>query len=110
MIYHLCSQADWARSVTTGQHTAGGMPDGFIHFSTRAQVLESAARHFAGRTDLMLVAVDPSRLGPALKWEPSRGGALFPHLYSPLDPAIVAWAAPLQVGPEGPRFPDPMPG
>ena len=110
MIYHLCSQAEWTQSVAAGQHTAGGMPDGFIHFSTREQVLESARKHFAGRADLMLVAVDPARLGLALKWEPSRGGAEFPHLYGPLDPALVAWAVPLPVGPEGPRFPDATPG
>ncbi|MBV8459042.1 MAG: DUF952 domain-containing protein [Acetobacteraceae bacterium] len=109
MIYHLCSQAEWAQSVAAGKHTAGGMPDGFIHFSTREQVLESAARHFAGRPDLMLVAVDLDRLGPALKWEPSRGGALFPHLYEPLDPALVACAVPLPLGQEGPQFRD-VPG
>jgi len=86
LIYHLCSQAEWTDSIAAGRHTAGGMPDGFIHFSTREQVLESAARHFAGRADLMLVAVDPGRLGAALKWEVSRGGARFPHLYASLDP------------------------
>ena len=109
LIYHLCPQDEWAQSVAAGRHTAGGMPDGFIHFSTREQVLASAATHFSGRTDLMLVAVDPDRLGAALKWEASRGGALFPHLYGPLDPAVVAWVAPLPVGPDGPRFPD-LPG
>src|SRR5271170_4602519 len=101
MIYHLCSQSEWAQSAAAGQHTAGEMPDGFIHFSTHAQVLESAARHFAGRADLMLVAVDPERLGPGLKWEPSRGGTLFPHLYGPLDPASVLWAKPMALGADG---------
>jgi len=69
--------------------------DGFIHFSTAAQVGETAARHFVGQTDLMLVAVDGDALGAALKWEPSRGGALFPHLYGALPVAAVRWARPL---------------
>ncbi len=69
--------------------------DGFIHFSTAAQLAETAARHFAGATDLMLVAVDGDCLGPALRWEPSRGGALFPHLYGALPVAAVRWARPL---------------
>ena len=60
--------------------------DGFIHFSTAGQVTETAAKHFAGQNDLVLVRVDAGRLGAALKWEPSRGGALFPHLYGDLDP------------------------
>ena len=65
--------------------------DGFIHFSTAAQAVETAAKHFAGADDLLLVAVDADALGPALKWEPSRGGALFPHLYGalPLDRGAV---------------------
>jgi uncharacterized protein (DUF952 family) len=75
--------------------------DGFIHFSTAAQVAETAARHFAGQDDLLLVAVDPQSLGEALKWEPSRGGALFPHLHAPLAVATVAWSRPLPRSPNG---------
>ncbi len=75
--------------------------DGFIHFSTPEQVEETAAKHFAGAHDLLLVAVDPERLGEALRFEPSRGGALFPHLYAPLMVADVAWAKPLPLGPDG---------
>ena len=69
--------------------------DGYIHFSTAEQAVETAAKHFAGTDDLLLVAVDADALGPALKWEPSRGGALFPHLYGalPLDSGAVGEAA-----------------
>jgi len=75
--------------------------DGFIHFSTSAQLAETAARHFAGATGQVLVAVEVASLGPALKWEPSRGGDLFPHLYAPLPLAAVKWAVPLRLGPDG---------
>jgi uncharacterized protein (DUF952 family) len=83
----------------------GGAPvdlaDGFIHFSTRTQVAETAARHFAGQDNLLLVAVDAAQLGEALKWEPSRGGDLFPHLYGPLRLSAVLWARPLPLGGDG---------
>ena len=69
--------------------------DGFIHFSTAAQVAETAAKHFAQKSDLMLIAVDADALGAALKWERSRGGELFPHLYAALPLAAVRWARPL---------------
>ena len=74
------------------------MRDGFIHFSTAAQVGETAARHFAGAADLVLVAVDAQALDGALKWEVSRGGDLFPHLYGVLPLAAVRWAKPLPLG------------
>jgi uncharacterized protein (DUF952 family) len=69
--------------------------DGFIHFSTAAQVAETAAKHFAGQHGLMLVAVDGDTFGPALKWERSRGNELFPHLYAALPLSAVRWARPL---------------
>lgn len=78
--------------------TAGApvdLADGFIHFSTPEQAPETAARHFAGEDDLWLVACRTDGLGEALRWEPSRGGALFPHLHRPLTRADVAWIAPL---------------
>ena len=75
--------------------------DGFIHFSTAAQAAETAARHFAGRADLVLVAVDAAALGDALRHEPSRGGALFPHLYGELPLDAVAWAEPLPLRADG---------
>jgi len=69
--------------------------DGFIHFSTGAQVRETAARHFAGAADLLLIAVDPTALDETLRWEPSRGGALFPHLYGGLPLSAVRRVQPL---------------
>jgi len=83
----------------------GGAPDdrsdGFLHFSTADQIVESAARHKAGQSDLVLLAVDAGRLGAALRWETSRGGALFPHLYGDLPVTAVLWAKSLPLGPDG---------
>jgi uncharacterized protein (DUF952 family) len=82
------------------------LQDGFIHFSTAAQVAETAGKHFSGQTDLLLVAVDAAILGDALKWEPSRGGALFPHLYAGLDVRLATSVVPLPLGEDGKhRFP-----
>jgi uncharacterized protein (DUF952 family) len=91
MIYKICTAAEWAAAERAGiyQGAAVDARDGYIHFSTAEQVRETAARHFAGQHDLVLVAIDDSQLGAALKWEPSRGGALFPHLYGPLTLAAV---------------------
>jgi uncharacterized protein (DUF952 family) len=96
-IYKICQRTAWQEAQSAGLYRGSAVDhhDGFIHFSTAAQVGETAARHFAGQTDLMLVAVDGSALGSALKWEPSRGGALFPHLYGALPVAGVRWARPL---------------
>ena len=74
--------------------------DGFIHFSTAAQVAETAAKHFAGQTDLLLVRVNTANLGEQMKWEPSRGGALFPHLYGELDLTAVMQVDALPLGPD----------
>ena len=104
IIYHLALAAEWA-AARGGYYagTADDRRDGFIHFSTAAQVAESAARHRAGRADVVLVAVDVGALGDALRWEKSRGGALFPHLYGPLAPGAVIEAAPLTLGGDGRR-------
>ena len=75
--------------------------DGFIHFSSAAQVVETAGKHFAGQSDLLLVRIDSARLGDSLKWESSRGGALFPHLYGELDLTAVTRVEPLPLGPGG---------
>lgn len=75
--------------------------DGYIHFSTATQAIETAARHFAGQRDLVLAAIDAESLGDRLKWEPSRGGALFPHLYGTLPMSAVRRVAPLPLGPDG---------
>jgi uncharacterized protein (DUF952 family) len=96
-IYKICEQAAWREAQSVGVYRGSAVDhrDGFIHFSTSAQLRETAAKHFAGQTDLILVAVDGAALGAALKWEPSRGGALFPHLYGALPVAAVHWVRPL---------------
>jgi uncharacterized protein (DUF952 family) len=103
IIYKICDAAQWRGAEQDGLFRGASidLQDGFIHFSTAAQVVETAAKHFAGATDLVLVAVDTQALGAALKWEPSRGGALFPHLYGtmPLDAAL--WVKPLPLGADG---------
>ena len=93
-----------ARGVFAGAPV--DLADGFIHFSTAEQVAETARRHFAGQHDLLLVAVDAAALGPALKYEVSRGGALFPHLYGQLDLGAVRWAKALPLGPDGHVLPE----
>lgn len=95
MIYKLLPSAEWAAAQASGRFDGSAVDrrDGFIHFSARDQVVETAGRHFADESGLTLLTVDPQRLGAALRWEPSRGGALFPHLYAPLPvDAVVAVA------------------
>ncbi len=96
-IYKICEQAAWQAAESAGLYRGSPLDirDGFIHFSTAAQAGETATKHFAGQTDLMLIAVDGDALGPALKWETSRGGDLFPHLYAALPLTAVRWARPL---------------
>jgi|SRR6187551_1522855 len=103
MIYHMCPEEAWAEAVAVGRYagTADDRRDGFIHFSTAEQLPESARRHRAGQTGLVLVAVEAERLGERLRWEPSREGALFPHLYGPLLPQEAARVLPLPLGPDG---------
>jgi uncharacterized protein (DUF952 family) len=96
-IYKICEREGWRTAEAAGTFRGSDVDqrDGFIHFSTAAQVAETAAKHFTGQCGLMLVAVDGDALGPALKWERSRGNALFPHLYAPLPLSAVRWAQPL---------------
>jgi uncharacterized protein (DUF952 family) len=91
IVYKIVPAPLWRASERSGMFTGSpvDVQDGFIHFSTAAQVPETAARHFAGVDDLLLVAVSVDQLD--IKWEPSRGGALFPHLYAPLPMAAVRW-------------------
>ena len=108
-IYKIVPAALWREAERAGRFTgsAADRRDGFIHFSTAAQAAETAAKHFAGQSDLLLVGVDAARLGDALRWEASRGGALFPHLYGALEFAAVTSVEPLPLGPDGRhRFPD----
>jgi len=97
MIYKICEQAAWHGAERDGVYRGSDVDrrDGFIHFSTAAQAAETAAKHFAGQTGLMLVAVDGDAIGAALRWDPSRGGELFPHLYGALALTAVHWARPL---------------
>jgi uncharacterized protein (DUF952 family) len=103
MIYHMCPEEAWAAAVAAGRYdgTADDRRDGFLHFSTAEQLPESAARHRAGQAGLVLIAVAAERLGERLRWEASRGGALFPHLYGPLWPHEADRISPLPLGPDG---------
>jgi uncharacterized protein (DUF952 family) len=102
-IYKICPASSWKSAVRNGvfHGSAVDARDGFIHFSTAQQVAETVEKHFAGQRDLLLLRVDSSRLGGNLKWEPSRGGALFPHLYDALDLAAVSRVDPLPLGSDG---------
>src|SRR5205807_3849866 len=98
-------------AVRAGRYdgTADDQRDGFIHFSAADQIEGSARQHRAGQKGLVLVAVEAERLGERLRWEPARGGALFPHLYGPLLPAEAASVKPLPLGPDGEPIFQPLP-
>ena len=93
-IYKICRPAEWAGAERGGvfRGSPDDRRDGFIHSSTAAQLPETVEKHFTGASDLVLVAVDAAKLGAALKWESSRGGALFPHLYGDLSLTAVLWS------------------
>lgn len=101
IIYHMCRRDEWEAAQAAGAYRGSSQDaaDGFIHFSTAAQVEASAAKHRAGQSGLMLLAVDAEALGSALKWEETRGGQLFPHLYGALPLAAVRWAKDLPLDP-----------
>ena len=103
LIYKIVTAQAWAAAVETGRFDGAAidLTDGFIHFSTREQVQETAAKHFAGQDGLLLVGVAPQDLGDALVYEPSRGGQMFPHLYGPLPTALALFALPLPLRPDG---------
>jgi len=102
-IYKICSAAEWHAAEHAGAYrgSAHDRRDGFIHFSTAEQAPETAIRHFAGQRDLVLVTIDAGKLGASLKWEPSRGGALFPHLYGELPLTAVRRVDPLPLDASG---------
>ena len=109
LIYKICPEALWREAERAGAFAGAPVDarDGYIHFSTAAQARETAAKHFAGRRDLLLIAVEAEALGAALRYEPSRGGDLFPHLYAPLPLSAVRRVTPLPLGPDGRHaFPD----
>ncbi|GAB4142819.1 MAG: DUF952 domain-containing protein [Sphingomonadales bacterium] len=104
LIYKILAAADWRAMQATGRYdgSADDRRDGFIHLSSREQLAGTLAKHFQGQDNLLLLAVDDSALAAtALKWEPSRGGALFPHLYAPLPLSAVAWAEVLTSADDG---------
>ena len=103
IIYKICAAGLW-RAAGPSQRFKGSqfdIADGFIHFSTAEQLAETARLHFAGQSDLVLVAVRAEALGPALRWEPSRRGELFPHLYGDLPLEAVSWVKPITLDKEG---------
>ena len=110
LIYKIFRAPEWALLQSDGE--TDGAPvdvaDGYVHFSTAAQAAETAAKHFAGEDDLWLRALDADTRGPDLKWEPSRGGALFPHLYRRLRRSDVLWARPLPLENGAHVFPEDM--
>lgn len=111
-IYKICPNVLWSEAERAGVFRGAPVDarDGFIHFSSATQVRETATRYFAGAEDLMLIAVDADALGDALKWEVSRGGDLFPHLYGNLPLAAVLWVKPLPFGIDQQHvFPELMP-
>ena len=103
MIYKILPETEWAAAVEAGEFNGSGIDiaDGYIHFSTAAQMVETASKHFTGRPNLMLIAVDDVVIGDALKYEVSRGGALFPHLFRPLSVSEATWAKPLPLDENG---------
>ena len=100
LIFHVCKRAEWEAARDRGRYAGSSQDaaDGFIHFSTAEQVVASVAKHRAGQDDLVILEVDAAPLGAALRWEPSRGGQLFPHLYGPLPVDAVSRAAALPLG------------
>jgi uncharacterized protein (DUF952 family) len=103
IIYKIVTLDEWRHAERVGCYAGSAVDhrDGFIHFSDRNQVVETAAKHFAGQPDLLLVAVESARLHLPLRWEASRNGALFPHLYGPLQLSAVTFVNPLPLDQDG---------
>ena len=112
ILYKIVATSHWRAAEHDGifRGSADDLRDGFIHFSTAEQLAETAAKHFAGQDNLLLVSVDGDRLGAALKWEPSRGGALFPHLHGELALAAVIKVDKLILGADGRHVFPPLSG
>jgi uncharacterized protein (DUF952 family) len=112
LVYKIVRRPEWQAAEKSGSFSgsADDVHDGFIHLSSAAQLRATFTKHFAGQDDLLLVAIDPGRLGGALKWEVSRGGEKFPHLYGALDVRLAQSVAPIAHGPDGqPGFPRGIP-
>ena len=108
LIYKIATGEEWSAAQAAGRYEGApvDLADGFIHFSTAEQARETAAKHFAGRDGLFLLALDATRLGDKLKWEPSRGGALFPHVYGAIPTGLAASGTPLPLENGLHRFPE----
>lgn len=109
IVYKVATAGDWAEATASGafRGSADDRRDGFIHLSDAGQLAGTLARHYRGQPGLVLAAFDAGDLGDALKWEPSRGGALFPHLYAALPAARALWTKPLRLGDDGiPALPE----
>ena len=102
-VYKIAAGADWDAALRVGRFDGAAIDlrDGYIHLSTAAQAQETARLYFAGQAGLVLLKIDAAKLAPALKWEPSRGGDLFPHLYGPLDCALVEAVTQIELGADG---------
>jgi uncharacterized protein (DUF952 family) len=112
IVYKICEAVLWREALAEGALRGGAadLRDGYIHLSTAAQARATAAKHFAGAEDLVLLAADADALGDTLRWEVSRGGDRFPHLYAELPVGAVLWAAPLPLGADGRHvFPELLP-
>ena len=111
-IYHTCSRPAWEAALARGiyEGSPADKAGGFIHFSTAAQVRESVAKHHAGKLDLVLLTVATERVGEMLRWEPARGGQLFPHLYGFLPVSAVARVDDLPFGSDGSHAFPPLAG
>jgi uncharacterized protein (DUF952 family) len=103
LVFKICGEAEWRDAERQGVYRGSPVDerDGFIHFSTAEQIAETAAKHFAARADLLLIAVDAGAFGERLRFEPSRGGALFPHLYASLPLSAVRFVEKLPLGADG---------
>lgn len=101
--FKLVDASEWAAARAQGLYTGSAVDrtDGYIHMSTASQLAETARRHYAGRGNLLLLTVPLEGLGDALRWEPSRGGELFPHLYAPLAVSTVTAVRACSVAPDG---------
>lgn len=111
LVYKILPSALWLEAEQLGVFKGApiDLKDGYIHFSTAEQARETAAKHFKGQDNLLLAAFETDRMGETLKWEPSRGGALFPHLYAELPVSSASWVRPLPLGVDGEHvFPDLM--
>jgi uncharacterized protein (DUF952 family) len=108
LIYKIFRRSEWDALRDAGRSLGApvDLADGYIHFSAAPQLAETAAKYFADISDLVLVACEAERLGVALKWEASRGGALFPHLYRELLLTDVVWDKSLPLGAVGHIFPE----